>query len=116
MSILSWIFGPKVAQISVQEAHELLQSSEPPLIVDVRQPAETASGSVPDAILIPLPELGKRLSELPQNRPILTICQSSHRSPFAARRLKKAGYAVQDVKGGMLAWQQVGLPMKRPSS
>ncbi|MCA9920385.1 MAG: rhodanese-like domain-containing protein [Anaerolineales bacterium] len=116
MSIFSRIFGPKVAQISVQEAHDLLHSAEPPVIVDVRQPVETQSGSVPGAVLIPLTEFGRRFYELPQDRPILTICQSSHRSPFAARRLKKAGYDVQDVKGGMLVWQQAGLPVERPSS
>ncbi|MCA9954200.1 MAG: rhodanese-like domain-containing protein [Anaerolineales bacterium] len=116
MSIFSRIFGPKVAQISVQEAHNLLHSTEPPVIVDVRQPGETQSGTAPGAVLIPLTEFGRRFSELPQDRPILTICQSSHRSPFAARRLKKAGYEVQDVKGGMFAWQQAGLPVERPSS
>ncbi|MCB8967858.1 MAG: rhodanese-like domain-containing protein [Ardenticatenaceae bacterium] len=113
MGILDRIFGPKVPQISVRDAYALLQSAAPPIIVDVRQPAETESGSVPGALLIPLTEFGKRLHELPRERQILTICYSSHRSPFAARRLQKAGYAVQDVQGGLIAWQQAGLPLER---
>ena len=109
MGLLDWFLGPKVAQIDVQEAHRRLQSGTP-LIVDVRQPSETASGTVPGAVLIPLTELGRRRSELPTDRPVLTICQSSHRSPLAARRLAKAGFDVTDVAGGMLAWRAAGLP------
>ncbi len=114
MGFWNWLFGPKVQKISVQEAYDLLQEADPPLIVDVRQPVETRSGSVPGAVLIPLTELGKRLPELPRSRQILTICYSNHRSPFAAKRLAKAGYPVFDVQGGMIAWQQAQLPVERP--
>jgi rhodanese-related sulfurtransferase len=113
MGLFDWLFGKKVAQISVQEAHNLLKGKNPPLIVDVRQPAETQAGVVREAVLIPLTEFGKRLEELPRERPILTICRSSHRSPVAARKLAKAGYEVLDVKGGMLAWEQAKLPVKK---
>jgi rhodanese-related sulfurtransferase len=53
------------------------------------------------------------MNELPHDKPILTICASSHRSPMAARRLTKAGYTVTDVAGGMGAWAQAGLPIKK---
>lgn len=110
MSILDYFLGKKVPQIDVEEAHRRLQAEEPPVIVDVRQPVETGSGTVPDAVLIPLTELGQRLDELPKNRHILTICRSSHRSPMAAKRLRKAGFDVTDVAGGMQAWESAGLP------
>lgn len=115
MGLLDMIFGPRVAQISVREAYERLQQAEPPLIVDVRQPLETASGTVPGAVLIPLTDFAGHYEELPKDRPILTICRSSHRSPFAARQLKKAGYEVIDVKGGMAAWERAGLPVEKPT-
>ena len=114
MGLFDWLFGRKVPQISVQEAQELLRSKNPPLMVDVRQPQETQVGVVRGAVLIPLTEFGKRFEELPRERPILTICRSSHRSPIAARKLAKAGYEVLDVKGGMLAWEQAKLPMSKP--
>lgn len=113
MRFLNWLFGPKVPQISVQEAYDLLQSPAPPLIVDVREEVETRSCSIPGAVLIPLTQFGRRLQELPRDRPILTICRSSHRSPIAARQLVKAGYQVLDVRGGITAWQQAGLPLDR---
>ncbi len=113
MGLLSWLFGPKVKQISVQEAYERLQSANPPVIVDVRQPVETQAGVVPGAVLIPLTEFGKRYAELPIDKPILTICRSSHRSPIAARRLAKAGYSVTDVAGGMVVWEEAGYPVEK---
>ncbi|MCA9934469.1 MAG: rhodanese-like domain-containing protein [Ardenticatenaceae bacterium] len=112
MSIFDWLFGPKARQISVQEAYVLLQNANPPLIVDVRQLVETKDGIVAGAIVIPLTEFGERYAELPPEQQILTICRSSHRSPLAARRLLKAGYQVLDVQGGMIAWQEAGLPVQ----
>lgn len=100
-----------VPNISPEEAYRLLQSDPRVIIVDVRQPVETASGSVPGAVLIPLTEFGRRMEELPRDRPILTICRSSHRSPIAARRLKRAGYEVTNVLGGTMGWRAAGLPM-----
>ena len=114
MGLFDWLFGKKVPQISVQEAQKLLRGKNPPLLVDVRQPQETQAGVVRGAVLIPLTEFGQRLEELPRERPILTICRSSHRSPIAARKLAKAGYEVLDVKGGMLAWEQAKLPVQKP--
>jgi rhodanese-related sulfurtransferase len=113
MGLFDRLFGPKVRQISVQEAYELLCAADPPVLVDVRQLVETQVGTAPGAVLIPLTEFGRRYDELPRERPILTICRSSHRSPIAARRLAKAGYDVLDVKGGMLAWEAADLPVEK---
>jgi rhodanese-related sulfurtransferase len=113
MGLLSRLFGPKVGQISVQEAFDLLKTANPPLMVDVRQPVETQAEMIEGTVLIPLTEFGSRYQELPHDRQILTICRSSHRSPIAARRLAKAGYAVLDIRGGLNAWQGAGLPVVR---
>lgn len=110
------LFGGGVRSISPDEAYALLQAESPPVIVDVRQPVETRSGSVPGAMLIPLTEFAQRLNELPTDRPILTICRSSHRSPFAARQLKREGRNVTNVAGGIIAWEQAGLPLEPPKS
>lgn len=112
MGLLDMLFGPRVPQISVSEAHRRLQENNV-VIVDVRQPAETGTGTVPGAVLIPLTEFSRRFEELPRDRPVLTICRSSHRSPMAARQLQKAGYDVTDVKGGMIAWERADLPVQR---
>lgn len=91
-----------------------MQADAAVVLLDVRQPFETAGGVAPGAVLIPMPELGRRLAELPKDRPILTICRSSHRSPIVARQLKRAGYDVVNVSGGMLEWREAGLPVVLP--
>jgi len=111
MGIIDKLFGPRVAAISPERAYERLKDDPRVIIVDVRQPVETRSGIVPGAVLIPLTQFSRRLAELPRDRPILTICRSGHRSPIAARQLKSAGYDVMDVSGGVMAWQNLGLPV-----
>ncbi|MBE2220097.1 MAG: rhodanese-like domain-containing protein [Anaerolineae bacterium] len=113
MGIFDIFSRTKVPQIDVREANSRLKADKNVIIVDVRQPNETSSGVVPGAKLIPLSEFGSRMNELPLDKPILTICQSSHRSPFAARKLAKAGYDVTNVSGGMMAWRKAGLPIKK---
>ncbi len=107
------LISRNVPNISPAEAYRRLQEEPNVVIVDVRQPIETAAGTVPGAVLIPLTEFGRRMTELPTDRPILTICRSSHRSPIAARQLKQAGYDVTNVSGGTMAWQKAGLPLTR---
>ncbi len=111
--ILRRLFGPGVRRISVAKAYELhFQDERPTVLLDVRQPVEHRSGAIPGAEFIPMTELGNRMNELPRDHTILTICRSGHRSPIAARRLRKAGFDVLDVSGGMLAWRKEGLPVE----
>ncbi|MCF8210763.1 MAG: rhodanese-like domain-containing protein [Rhodoferax sp.] len=65
------------------------------LLIDVRSPAEFASGNAPETINIPLSDLGSRLSEIPKTAPVVLCCASGTRSGMAKRLLKKNGY--QDV-------------------
>ena len=113
MRILDRIFGAKVVSVSPAEAYGRLQDDPRVLVVDVRQPLETRSGTIPGAVMIPLTEFGRRIAELPRDRPILTICRSSHRSPIAARQLKRAGYDVVNIDEGMLGWAKAGLPVEK---
>lgn len=114
MGIFDFLFGPPVPKISVQEAYDQLKTTPKPVIVDVRQPSEVATGSVQGAVFIPLSQIGNRMGELPKNRPILTICRSGNRSTKAARKLLKAEYDVTNVAGGITAWQKAGLPLRKP--
>ncbi len=62
------------------------------VLVDVRSPAEFASGSAPGTINIPLQELGSRLHEIPCSVPVVLCCASGTRSGMARMMLKKNGY------------------------
>lgn len=64
------------------------------LIVDVRTPAEFASGHYPGAVNIPLDEIDRRMNELgaDTNRPIVLYCRSGRRSGIALDQVLRAGY------------------------
>ena len=62
------------------------------ILIDVRSAAEFAHGCAPGTINIPLPELGRRLSEIPKSSPVVLCCASGTRSGMAKLLLKKHGY------------------------
>lgn len=81
-----------------------------PFLLDVRNPDEWEKGNIPDATLIPLPELHKRLNELPRDRPIIVHCQHGARSAKAAATLDAFGFtSVHDLAGGYARWAEEGL-------
>lgn len=64
------------------------------LIVDVRTPAEFASGHYKGAVNIPLDELERRMHELGEDadRPIVLYCRTGRRSGIAQDIVRRAGY------------------------
>jgi phage shock protein E len=88
--------GGKVASSIVKQK---LESGA--MIVDVRTPDEFRDGAYPGAMNIPLSELGRRLAEIPKNRPVVLYCASGARSSSAARAMKQAGYADVINAGGL---------------
>jgi rhodanese-related sulfurtransferase len=62
------------------------------LFVDVRSAGEYASACAPCTINIPLPELGRRLAEIPKSAPVVLCCASGTRSGMAKLLLMKNGY------------------------
>lgn len=82
-------------------------------LLDVRQPGEWRHGHIRGSENEPLMQLKRRLDRLPRDKPIITVCASGHRSAVAARSLRRAGYTVENLKGGMHAWTRAGLPIER---
>lgn len=99
--------------INAQEASARLQSTQPPLVLDVRQPEEFRDGHIPGAKLIPLGELDRRMKDLPRDRAILCVCQGGGRSGTATKRLAQAGFKAINLSGGMIGWAQARLPVER---
>ena len=72
-------------------------------LLDVRNPPELEVESVPGALNIPLPQLRRRLEELPRDREIHVICRSGGRAYFATRILLQNGFKARNISGGMLS-------------
>jgi len=114
MAFLKSLFSPNAMRsVSAQEAHELLNSSQPPFVVDVRQPDEYRNGHIAEAKLLPLGELASRMAELPKDRDLLIVCQSGARSGVACQQLAAEGYRVMNLRGGMTAWGMARYDIKR---
>ncbi|HEY9723384.1 MAG TPA: rhodanese-like domain-containing protein [Oscillatoriaceae cyanobacterium] len=94
-----------VAQVQPAEVEQKLASTQPPLLVDVRQPDEYAQGHIPGARLIPLGTLPEHLAELPKDREIVAVCRSGARSANATLAMRQAGLNAVNMVGGMLAWR-----------
>jgi Dinucleotide-utilizing enzymes involved in molybdopterin and thiamine biosynthesis family 2 len=75
------------------------------VLIDVREPHEWQIGHIPQAKLIPLGELPKRVHELNPADEIVAHCKSGVRSAKAIEFLKQAGFRkLKNMKGGILAW------------
>ena len=85
-----------------------------PLVLDVRQRDEYERGHVPGAVHLMAGELPDRLSELPRDRPLVTICSVGYRSSVAAGLLRRAGFSdVTWISGGVPSWRAAGFPLDR---
>ena len=113
-SACPWTQGAEEAQtsgsaegiISVAELQGLLDSTEPPALLDVREDVEVALEPLEGAQHIPLREVVKRMGELDASRVTVVVCAAGVRSVRAIEALRAAGYPGQllNLDGGMKAW------------
>lgn len=92
-------------EIQPEQLRTRLAAGEDLFLLDVREPDEVAEYAIPGAVNIPLGELGSRSAEIPTTRPVVTICAAGVRSAQAAEALERAGWSVQNLAGGTIAWQ-----------
>lgn len=84
------------------------------VVLDVRPQTEFATAHLPHARSIPLPELKRRLAELPKGKEIVAYC----RGPFclmsneAVALLKKRGFRASKISDGVAEWSAAGLPVE----
>lgn len=82
------------------------------ILIDVRTPGEFNGGHIAGAVNIPVEELDQRLSEVPTDKDIVVYCRSGNRSATASRILTSSGFEGVYDMGGIIAWQQAGLPIE----
>lgn len=93
-------------QVTAQEAKELMDSEEDPIVLDVRTKEEYAEGHVPGAILIPHDAISTEAEETltDKGQLILVYCRSGNRSRQAAETLVSLGYTNVVDFGGIGDW------------
>lgn len=100
--------GPAALRKSIESADSLT-------LLDVRTPAEFASGHIAGSRNVPLNQLREKAEELSSaGEPIVIICRSGVRARTAHTILREAG--VRDLRileGGVLAWRASGGAVER---
>ena len=95
---------------------ELAQKAGSVHVVDVREDEEFEGelGHVDGARLMPLASIPARVRELAKDETIVFVCRSGGRSARATALALQAGFThVFNMKGGMLRWNELGLPTQR---
>ncbi|OQW70590.1 MAG: sulfurtransferase [Proteobacteria bacterium ST_bin12] len=102
-----------VNNVTATEAVLMLNRGKP-LILDVRDAAEFASGHIQGAKHIPVAELANRLKEIEKfkDKPVLVHCQRGMRSKTACTILKAQQFSqLNNLQGGLNAWAEAKLPL-----
>ncbi len=85
-----------------------------PLVLDVRDAAEFASGHIQGAKHIPVAELANRLKEIEKfkDKPVLVHCQRGMRAKTAIKILKAQQFSqLNNLQGGLDTWVEAKLPL-----
>jgi rhodanese-related sulfurtransferase len=87
-------------------------------VLDVRPREEFEAGHIPGAMSVPLEELERRLSELPQEREIVAYCRGPYcvMSIEAVALLKERGFTAVRMEDGVLEWRAHDWPIETGES
>jgi hydroxyacylglutathione hydrolase len=87
-----------------------MAGTDPPLLLDVRNPPEWATRHIAGSLNVPLNHLQRRIAEIPRNRRIVVHCAGGYRSSIAASILHQYGITnLIEMAGGLAAWDAASL-------
>lgn len=116
MPTLHEVSGPTpygFREVPPRQAHESMAGVR---LIDVREPSEFSDqlGHIPGSELVPLPTMPHVAPSWDRENTYLIICRSGGRSANAAMWMANQGFtSVFNLSGGMIAWNQAGLPVER---
>lgn len=106
--------GYPVVAVKALTVDELASQLDNWTVIDVREPYELRSGTIPGARAIPMAQLEKEAPNLERDGRYAIVCASGNRSQSAAAYLAEEGFRVANVVGGMSLWLGGGHPVERP--
>jgi len=109
---IAWFFYSRFAptkglkNLNAESFSDELKKSSNQVLIDVREPGEFRSGSIPGSINIPLSQLKNRIVEIPNDKAVFLYCRSGMRSKQAGKILSKAGFSdLVNLQGGIMSYQ-----------
>jgi rhodanese-related sulfurtransferase len=113
--------APAAGGVRVVSATEAaLTIDDPPddlVILDVRTQEEFGEGHIEGATMLDFyrPDFAEQLAQLDPDVPYVLYCRSGNRSGQTRAIMADLGFdAVDDIDGGIVAWQSAGLPVVSP--
>jgi rhodanese-related sulfurtransferase len=102
--------NPQVRDLTPEEVAQGLRDGRF-VLVDVREPNETAIERFPEAVLVPLSSFDPAAIPDPAGRDVVFACRSGRRSVTASLAAQEHGFPYRaHLAGGILAWKAAGLP------
>jgi rhodanese-related sulfurtransferase len=81
-------------------------------LVDVREDHEWEAGRIAGARHIELARIAVEAGSLDAATPVVFYCRVGARSTMAADALRRAGFDAYSMAGGIMAWDERGLPLE----
>lgn len=78
------------------------------VLIDVREPWETAQGTIAGSVLVPLADLLADPARAGTG-PVIVVCQAGLRARRAAAALRDAGIEASVLAGGIVAWDRAAV-------
>jgi rhodanese-related sulfurtransferase len=101
--------GGKVRDLNPQEVAEGVRAGRM-LLVDIREPNETAVERFPGAVQLPMSTFDPADLD-PAGRTVVFACRSGNRSARLSLACQAQGLSYDShLAGGILAWKAAGLP------
>ena len=104
-------FSDTEFDLDPKRVNEILEADEA-VLVDVREPDEWEAGRIAGARHIELERLGSQADELPKDRPVIFQCRVGRRSALATEAFRAVGFDAYNMRGGIKAWADEGLPLE----
>ena len=104
-----------VASVSPQNLVNQINRDDA-IVVDIRDKGGYISGHIINAIHIPKASFESSLAKLEKYKakPVVISCSSGQQAPAVAGVLRKNGFDdVYFLRGGVAAWRQANLPLKK---
>ncbi len=107
------VFASPELDLEPARVAELL-ADEAAQVIDVRETYERAAGYVEGTRHIELERLASRAPTIARDRPVVFLCRLGARAGMAARAFRAVGYDAYNMRGGITAWAEEGLPLAPP--
>jgi adenylyltransferase/sulfurtransferase len=98
--------GKPIDTITAIDLKKRLDSGDKIQFIDIREPHERAIVKFPNAVVIPLGQLERRMDELDPSIDAVFLCKIGQRSILGIRALQEAGYKgkLLNLQDGLNAW------------